>query len=77
MTAATVRDVSRVGSVELAALREEFPVTRRMLYLDSAHQTPLCRTVRGALDAFHDEGLEMAGPKVTWLARAEETRCGR
>lgn len=74
MTEATVHNASRAGAVELAALREEFPVTRRMLYLDSAHQTPLCRTVRKALDAFHDEGLEMGGPKNTWLARAEETR---
>lgn len=59
---------------DVAAVREDFPVTRRLLYLDSAHQTPLSRTVRQALDAFHDEGLEMAGPKSTWLARVEETR---
>jgi cysteine desulfurase / selenocysteine lyase len=74
MMETTMHAASDLGVVELAALREEFPVTRRLLYLDSAHQSPLSRTVRAALDAFHDEGMEMGGPKATWLARAEETR---
>jgi len=34
---------------DVAAVRSEFPVTKRMLYLDSAHQTPLAASVRAAL----------------------------
>lgn len=55
-------------------VRDEFPVTRHMLYLDSAHQTPLATRVRVALDAFYAEGHEMAGPKPIWLRRVDETR---
>ncbi|OLL28502.1 aminotransferase [Burkholderia sp. SRS-W-2-2016] len=58
----------------LAAVREQFPVTARQLYLDSAHQTPLSLSVRDALAAFLSEGYEMAGPKTLWLRRVEETR---
>jgi cysteine desulfurase/selenocysteine lyase len=57
-----------------AALRNEFPVTQHMLYLDSAHQTPLSRPVRAALEQFFDEGFEFAGPKPVWLARVEDVR---
>ena len=59
---------------DLSALRDEFPVTKRMLYLDSAHQTPLAGSVRAALNDFYDEGHETAGPKPLWLRRVEQTR---
>jgi selenocysteine lyase/cysteine desulfurase len=55
-------------------VRRDFPVTGRMLYLDSAHQTPLSSSVRAALTSFYDEGLEQAGPKAVWLDRVEKVR---
>lgn len=58
----------------LSTVRGQFPVTKRILYLDSAHQTPLSTNVRAALEEFLSEGHEMAGPKPVWLRRAEETR---
>ena len=57
-----------------ANVRGEFPVVQRMLYLDSAHQTPLATSVRAALESFYDEGHDYAGPKSVWLARVEEVR---
>ncbi len=57
-----------------ASARLEFPVTQRMLYLDSAHQTPLAASVRAALESFYTEGHEYAGPKPMWLKRIEEVR---
>jgi cysteine desulfurase/selenocysteine lyase len=57
-----------------AAIRREFPVVQRMLYLDSAHQTPLATSVRAALESFYDEGHDYAGPKPVWLARVEQVR---
>lgn len=57
-----------------ASARLEFPVTQRMLYLDSAHQTPLAASVRAALESFYTEGHEYAGPKPMWLKRVEEAR---
>ncbi|WP_260986105.1 aminotransferase class V-fold PLP-dependent enzyme [Bordetella genomosp. 13] len=45
-----------------------------MLYLDSAHQTPLARDVRDAFAAFLSEGYDLGGPKTVWLERAERTR---
>ena len=59
---------------DIAAVRREFPVTKRMLYLDSAHQTPLAASVRAALESFYSEGHENAGPKPVWLRRVEEVR---
>jgi selenocysteine lyase/cysteine desulfurase len=62
------------GALDVTALRRQFPVTQRMLYLDSAHQSPLPKCVRAALDRFYDEGSETAGPKGIWLRRVEEVR---
>jgi selenocysteine lyase/cysteine desulfurase len=59
---------------DVAAVRRQFPVTEHMLYLDSAHQTPLASSVRDALLRFYAEGSESAGPKSVWLARAEQVR---
>ena len=59
---------------DIAAVRREFPVTKRMLYLDSAHQTPLAASVRAALESFYSEGHENAGPKPVWLKRVEQVR---
>jgi cysteine desulfurase/selenocysteine lyase len=60
--------------LDVAAARREFPVVRRMLYLDAAHQTPLASSVRAALERFYDEGQEFGGPKPLWLGRVEEVR---
>jgi selenocysteine lyase/cysteine desulfurase len=49
-------------------------VNERLLYLDSAHQTPLATSVREALLGFYREGLETAGPKPVWLDRIEQVR---
>lgn len=57
-----------------SVVRRDFPVTEQMLYLDSAHQTPLSSSVRAALTSFYDEGLEQAGPKSVWLGRVEKVR---
>jgi selenocysteine lyase/cysteine desulfurase len=59
---------------DVAAIRRQFPVTERLLYLDSAHQTPLATSVREALLGFYREGLETAGPKPVWLDRIEQVR---
>ena len=59
---------------DVAAVRRQFPVTERMLYLDPAHQTPLATNVREALLGFYREGNEMAGPKPVWLDRVEQVR---
>lgn len=55
-------------------IRSEFPVTEHVLYLDSAHQTPLAKSVRDALDRFYTEGEEMGGPKSVWLERVKDVR---
>jgi cysteine desulfurase/selenocysteine lyase len=62
------------ASLDIAAIRREFPITQRMLYFDSAHQAPLSVSVKAALERFYAEGLETAGPKSRWLARAEDVR---
>lgn len=59
---------------DVAAVRRQFPVVERMLYLDSAHQTPLATSVKDALFKFYNEGNEFAGPKPLWLRRTEEVR---
>lgn len=60
--------------ITVAASRGQFPVTKRMLYLDAAHQAPLASSVRDALIRFLDEGHEHGGPKPMWLQRVEEVR---
>jgi cysteine desulfurase/selenocysteine lyase len=62
------------ASFDIAAIRRQFPITARMLYFDSAHQAPLSLSVKAALEGFYSEGLETAGPKAQWLARAEDVR---
>ncbi|MFE7034491.1 aminotransferase class V-fold PLP-dependent enzyme [Streptomyces sp. NPDC057621] len=57
-----------------SGLRAQFPAADKLLYLDSAHQTPLSRPVRAALDSFYDQALFTAGPKTNWLRRVEEVR---
>ena len=61
-------------SFDIAKVRQEFPVTERMLYLDSAHQAPLATSIRDALMRFYAEGLEYGGPKPVWLRRVESVR---
>lgn len=62
------------ASIDTISVRQEFPVTKRMLYLDSAHQTPMPNCVRIALSEFLAEGNEMAGPKPVWMRRVEAAR---
>jgi selenocysteine lyase/cysteine desulfurase len=59
---------------DVAAVRRQFPVTERLLYLDSAHQTPLATSIREALLGFYREGSELGGPKPVWLDRVEQVR---
>lgn len=61
-------------AIDTQSIRQEFPVTKRMLYLDSAHQTPMANCVRSALSEFLAEGNEMAGPKPVWVKRVELAR---
>jgi cysteine desulfurase / selenocysteine lyase len=63
-----------VERFDVAAIRREFPVTNRMIYLDSAHQTPLAARVKAALENFYTEGYESGGPKSVWLKRVEQVR---
>jgi cysteine desulfurase/selenocysteine lyase len=56
------------------AVRQDFPACERMLYLDTAHQSPLATSVWRALDAFHEEGNTLGGPKPVWLQRVEQVR---
>jgi selenocysteine lyase/cysteine desulfurase len=58
----------------LESVRAEFPAASNLLYLDSAHQTPLANCVRAALLAFLDQGSERGGPKLPWLDCAEQVR---
>lgn len=54
--------------------RQDFPVNAHVLYLDSAHQTPLATSVRKALEAFYEEANRFGGPKPVWLQRVEAVR---
>ena len=61
-------------SFDLEAIRPEFPVTGRMLYFDSAFQTPMAKSVRDRLFAFYEEAHVNAGPKSVWLQRLARVR---
>ena len=61
-------------SQTFAALREDFPASSHMLYLDTAHQAPLASSVRHALEAFYQEANAFGGPKSVWLGRVEQVR---
>lgn len=58
----------------LEGVREMFPITQELVYLDSAHQTPLPSLVRRELDRFFDDAEWRAGPKEKWAIRVEEVR---
>ncbi len=59
---------------DVEGIRREFPVTGNMLYLDSAFQTPLAKSVRERLMTFYDEAHYNAGPKSVWLERLGRVR---
>jgi selenocysteine lyase/cysteine desulfurase len=59
---------------DVSAVRRQFPVTQRMLYLDAAHQAPLAASIRDALIGFLDESHQYGGPKPEWLRRVEQVR---
>lgn len=60
--------------LDVEALRREFPVVQRLVYLDSAHQTPMANCVRAALAEFLAEANELAGPKPVWMKRVDVAR---
>jgi selenocysteine lyase/cysteine desulfurase len=62
------------GYYDVEAVRREFPVVERMVYLDSGFQAPLARPVKAAIENFLREASETAGPKHIWLERVEATR---
>jgi len=49
-----------MAAIDIETIRKDFPVTKRMLYLDSAHQTPMASCVRNALAEFLSEANYMA-----------------
>ena len=55
-------------------VRNEFPVTSRMLYLDSAHQTPMANCVKEAFIQFLAQANDFAGPKPEWIRRVAHVR---
>jgi cysteine desulfurase/selenocysteine lyase len=59
---------------DITTVRDAFPAADNVLYLDSAHQTPLARPIKDELDRFYDTALQLAGPKSLWLDRVEEVR---
>ncbi len=59
---------------DINAVRREFPITKQMLYFDSAFQTPLAASVKAAIEKFLAEGFIAAGPKSLWLERVERVR---
>lgn len=61
-------------SYNVSEIRNEFPVTKNILYLDTAHQSPLSTPVRAALNQFYEEAHTLAGPKPVWMGRIETTR---
>jgi selenocysteine lyase/cysteine desulfurase len=59
---------------DVDAIRQEFPITKTMLYFDSAHQAPLAASVKAGIEKFLAEGFMAAGPKSLWLERVEQVR---
>ena len=59
---------------DVETIRQEFPITKQMLYLDSAFQAPLAVSVKAAIEKFLAEGFAAAGPKSLWLERVEQVR---
>jgi selenocysteine lyase/cysteine desulfurase len=59
---------------DVDAIRREFPVTKTMLYFDSAHQAPLSASVKAGFEKFLAEAFTTAGPKSVWLDRVEQVR---
>jgi cysteine desulfurase / selenocysteine lyase len=66
--------VPHMPSYDINTARTAFPAVENILYLDSAHQTPLARPIKDELDRFYDTALQLAGPKHLWLDRVEEVR---
>lgn len=60
---------------QLSAYREEFPITKRFVYLDHAGVAPISRRVESALMRFIGEALEEAMFKYgVWMSRVDEIR---
>lgn len=57
-----------------ARLRDEFPVFRKLTYLDVAGRAPMADRVRREVDAYLDVCQAEGAEKDNWLARVEEIR---
>src|SRR6476659_4141171 len=61
--------------MDWAALRDEFPVTKRWAFFDHAAVAPLSVGAARALAAYADDLAQNGGVAVArWVARAEEVR---
>jgi selenocysteine lyase/cysteine desulfurase len=61
-------------TLPISATRALFPAAEAVIYLDAGLQSPLCRPVKEALEAYIASSYATAGPKADWLAAAEATR---
>jgi len=70
-----LREEKTTTGVDWRLVREEFPVTARMAYLNSAGAGPVSRRVQAATQQFYQETLE-AGDRAwdVWVARRERAR---
>ncbi|WP_136635943.1 aminotransferase class V-fold PLP-dependent enzyme [Pseudooceanicola onchidii] len=61
-------------SYDVAGLRDVFPSSKKITYLDSGFQAPMCVPVKEKLEQFIASSFEDAGPKSGWIDEMEETR---
>ena len=57
-----------------AELTSEFPIAAGITYLDHAALSPLPRSVKGAIDAFHDWRMRRGADFSAWWEQAERVR---
>lgn len=70
-----VRGAPRVGGIDWARLRADFPVTQTSAYLNSAASGPVARGVRDEAARFYDELMAEGDRRwEEWLGRREAAR---
>ncbi|HYN84358.1 MAG TPA: aminotransferase class V-fold PLP-dependent enzyme [Pyrinomonadaceae bacterium] len=70
-----VREAPRVGEIDWARLRADFPVTREVAYLNSAASGPVANVVRDEATRFYDELMAEGDRRwEEWLERREAAR---
>src|SRR5688572_19151107 len=62
------------ASLDVEALRQEFPTLERWTYLDIARKAPLPRCVEAATRAFFEDIYEDAGRRAFSTEAVDETR---